>query len=187
MRSISDAAYITFVDGSGSESSIVLDDGTIIDPVDSETGLDCTDDRLLFLTDFSIVNYFVSINSNYVVLTPTIMQYKPGCPIDCYLDESQSGGIINNSVFNVSPTDGRISIKQTDTSQVGDISLDLICVSTLSADFARVTIDNFIVSFQAPSDNCESDILDFATPIQQNIDYTVASPANVLLLNPGLI
>jgi hypothetical protein len=110
MRTIQDMVLITFTDGSNSQS-IVLNDGIIV-LVDSNdlgeitagaTPLDCTLDKLFFLTDFTVVDYFITSSSGYEMITPTILQYLPGCPVTCTLDENGSNGIISTSIFNVSP------------------------------------------------------------------------------------
>lgn len=171
---------ITFVDGSDTEGIIVLDDGTVlINDDDTGTGggdtpqLDCSNDRVAILTDFTIVDYVVAVNSNYVTLEPTIAQYLPGCPLTCMLDESSSGGIIQGDIFAIDSNTGRISIKTTNVSEIGDVPLRVICESNLSTSAFKSDYDDFIVSLQEPSFDCRTDILDFVTPITQNIDYVV--------------
>ena len=114
MRSIKNPVTITFVE-SISEGITILDDGTIIynDETNGNSGngliptpAQCATDSPLFLTDFTLVDYFVTINSNAKVLTPTILQTMPGCAIDCTLDESMSGSIIQSDIFNILPKQG---------------------------------------------------------------------------------
>lgn len=173
---------ITFVDGSDTEGIIVLDDGLIL--IDDGLGgggiggggspsIDCSSDRVAILTDYTIVDYVVAVNSAYVTLEPTVAQYLPGCPLQCMLDESSSGGIIQNNIFAIDSNTGRISIKTTSVSDIGDVPLRVTCESTLSTTQQRSDYDDFIVSLQEPSFDCRTDILDFMTPITQNIDYVV--------------
>lgn len=173
---------ITFVDGSDTEGIIVLNDGLILVDGESDGGLgggggipsiDCSDDRIAILTDFTIVDYIVALNSNYVTLEPTVAQYLPGCPLSCMLDENSSGGIIQNNIFAIDSNSGRISIKTTNVNDVGDVPLRVTCESTLSTTAQRSDYDDFIVALQEPSFDCRTDILDFTDPIVQNIDYVV--------------
>lgn len=165
------------MDGSDTEGIIVLDDGLIL--IDDNLGgggtpeIDCSDDRVAILTDFTIVDYIVAINSNYVTLEPTIAQYLPGCPLTCMLDESNSGGIIQSNIFAIDSNSGRISIKTTNVNDVGDVPLRVTCESNLSTTAQRSDYDDFIVALQEPQFDCRTDILDFNTPIAQNNDYVV--------------
>lgn len=180
MKTIRDIATITFVDGT--EVPTVLDDGTIIPVPDGGdggfTGGTCADDKIAFLTDFTVVDYFITPSSGYQLLTPTILQYVPGCPIQCTLDESNSGQIISTSIFNVQSTDGRVSIRTKNPANARDVQMRLTCSSIQSTNSLGSTSDEFVVALQTPGSNCFMDILDFTTKIPQKIDYVVSSPAN---------
>ena len=160
MRTIKDSAQITFTDGSGFTSIPTFPDptGDIViiggggsidiggggsDETDPDTGfnpdsnsIDCTSDRILFLSDFTQVDYYITYNSNYRLLEPAILQYIPGCPMTCSLDENMSGGIVSTNIFNFDSNTGRISIKTTNPSDERDIQMKLTCTSTESTDFA---------------------------------------------------
>jgi len=195
-RTIRKFVEITFVDGSDTSGFTILDNGTILsdggdDPVEGDDGtttpsIDCSNDRVYFLQDFTVVDYFIAYNSNFVVLNPTMLQFIPACPVQCTLDENMTGGIVRSTVFNVNPNDGRVSIKSTNIADIGDVQMSLTCESVESTHSASVTTDDFIVSFKQPGNNCYMDILDFTNRIPQNNDYTVRMPAELLELNPGL-
>ena len=191
MRTIQQQVTISFVNGTSSNST-TLNDGTILvdpksTPSSTPTTVDCTKDKIIFLTDFTMIDYFISSSSGFKVLKPTILQWIPGCPVSCTLDENGSVGIISKTIFNLSPTDGRVSIKTTDVTNAKDVQMKLSCtsISSTQTTFNKAT-DDFIVSLKVPGTNCYMDILDLLHPIKQNNDYVVESPANILQLNPGL-
>jgi len=194
MHTVTDTAVITFIDGSDSSGATTLDDGTVIvDPesddgtTDFNTGPDCSKDKIMFLTDFEVIDYTITPSSGYKVMTPSLMQFMPSCPIECTLDENNSGTILTPSVFNVNPADGRISIKATNAALAADVQMKLQCTSIQSTNAMGVTTDEFIVALHEPQTNCLMDILDFTTKIPQKIDYSVEAPAQLLNLNPSLV
>lgn len=180
MKTIQETATITFIDGSATGGVTVLPDGIIIiDPIvpggggfDSGTG--CLDDKLTFLTDFTVVDYFIMPSSGYQVMAPTVLQLIPGCPIECSLDESNSGEIISPNIFNVATQDGRVSIRTSDPADARDVQMRLSCTSIQSMDSQRTANDEFVVALQEPGSNCFMDILDFTSKIEQRIDYVVS-------------
>lgn len=111
MRTISDEIVINFTQGEAVDYD-VLDDGTVLDndPTDDEEtgGADpefgpnyCAGDRLMFITDFTSIDYWVRPNSGFQSVTPSVLQFIPGCPISCTLDEAGTGMIVRADIFSI--------------------------------------------------------------------------------------
>lgn len=145
MRTAQESVVINFVDGSDVSGLIILDDGTVLEgsrngrDEDGTTNKgnpdygnqDCENDRIWLLTDFTIVDYFVSSRSTPVILKPSFIQHLNGCPISCTLDESMTGGIVQTDLFDLSES-GEVTIFTLDESRAGDVQMKLVCTSTES-------------------------------------------------------
>jgi len=204
MRTAVESVEIAFVDGSDVSGLIILADGQVLEgsrngsEEDGSSGAniggnpeygnqDCSQDRIWLLTDFTIVDYYISARSGDVTLEPTFLQHLKGCPIACTLDESMSGGIIQSDIFSLDSESGAVSIVTRDEERAGDVQMKLTCTSTESTQEPfHVTSDDFMISMQRAGQSCNTDILDFKTAIPSSIDYTVSSPAQILKLDPGL-
>ena len=87
MRTAELDVVINFVDGSDVSGLIILDDGTVLegsrngrnDDGSTFTGnpdygsQDCSNDRIWLLTDFTIIDYFISTRSSAVTLKPSFI------------------------------------------------------------------------------------------------------------------
>jgi hypothetical protein len=159
MRTIKDSAVISFIDAqdlvvtpelssdgsivysSDSSSSSNFAEGEIV----SSSGISCTNDRVMFLSDYTIVDYFISSAATVTTLEPSIMQYLPGCPVMCTLDEAQTGGVASTQIFDFDPSTGRVSIMTSNVDDAAAIEMSLTCTSTESLSFAASTTDSFVV------------------------------------------
>ena len=142
----------------------------------------------MFITDFTSVDYWIKPSSGFQVITPSILQFYPGCPIECSLKEAGANSVIHTAIFSVAAPSGQVSVKSTSTADAANYSLQLSCTSTLSSHAAKTTVDNFMVALKVPGPRCYSDILGFSSPIPQSNDYIIEmwSGATAKLFNPGL-
>ena len=77
MRTIQQYVKISFVNGTSTNSTTLNDGVILVDPNTTPSTTpatkDCTKDKVLFLTDFTVIDYFITSSSGFKVIKPTIL------------------------------------------------------------------------------------------------------------------